>query len=1844
MKKQRTFSVLALFILVVSLAFGGNIPVVAQTPTPPPPGNGKSNEQQPRVTQAQRQAAADEAAKKGQTLPDPATADMAMPGAAPRYFSHPNYANSPLPGNVVSDWNAIAQNALQPMPMPGMPMPMGNISMATAFVYLTYTQTAVYNALLMVEGGYKPYTAVPNIKMFLPIVASDAPADAPKVSYKPKAVIDPTASREAAVATAAFRVLEHYLAADTALVASLLSKYEDTLSLIPPGPAKTAGIAIGEKAAADIIALRTGDGLLATGTYTVPAPGPGVWQPASMPGGGTVPPIDPWMAKLKPFTFDVPSQFRDLVGSPWALDSAEWAAQFNAVKQYGATSTVRTPEQTDIAMFWTTNNVIQFNAAYRDVAARESMDLLDTARLMAMGNMIGTDSLISCFDTKYEFNFWRPIGAIRNADTDGNPLTEADPTWMPLVMTPNHPEFVVGHSCFAAAQGEVFKAALGTDQINLNLDSLVTGKTRTYATAADLRTEVNNARLWAGIHYPGSTVLAEKLGLTVAKNALLRFFGIDPVSDTGQHMAISGGLRKFVDGLPGLGAANANNLDQYIPVGAADTTTYPDADYYEIAVVQYRKQLHSDLPPTLLRGYVQLSTSVVPGEHVQLFNDMLDGTRVPILIGGLPVYGVTEPNYLGPTIVATKDKPVRILFRNLLPTGVDGDLFIPTDTTVMGAGMGPDMYGMPEMDPLNPMCGVGYDMDGNRIPKEAGCYSENRATLHLHGGITPWISDGTPHQWITPAGDSTLYPKGVSVHNVPDMPDPGPGAMTFFYTNQQSARLMFYHDHAWGITRLNVYAGEAAGYIITDATEQALVTQGILPNAASTIPLIIQDKTFVPSKAQLAVSDETWDLARWGGAGNLWLPHVYSPAQNPGDSSGVNQYGRWAYGPWFWPPTQNVTNGPVPNPYYDPNCDTDTQWCEPEMMPGTPYNSMGMEAFNDTPMVNGTVYPTITLDPKTYRFRILNAAGDRFFNLHFYVAVDANGNACDINTNPNPVPEKSGVTCTEVALNAAEVAAALNDPAGVFPTPDLAKSAAGPSWVQFGTEGGFLPAPTVIPPQHITWVTDPTVFNAGNVLDHSLLVGPAERADVVVDFSAFAGKTLILYNDAPAAFPARDPRYDYYTGNPDLRDTGGAPSTLPGYGPNTRTVMQVKIAPNTPAPAYNVTALQTAFKATSLGGQGVFETSQHPIVVGQGAYNSAYGTNFRNSGLLDGFARITDFSLTFRTLANWQTNNTLTIPFKTKAIQDEMGEAFDPDYGRMSGNLGLELPLVPGTAQNLLLYGFALPPTEVLRGIELPAGVMLTPITSADDGTQLWKITHNGVDTHPIHFHLYDVQLINRVGWDGIIRPPDANELGWKDTVRISPLEDTIVALRPLIPTLPWDLPNSVRLIDPSMPEGVLLNKPAQILTDPVANPIQVYNVKVNFGWEYVWHCHILSHEEMDMMRPQSVGVRPKTPGSLAAVLAGDATSWQANLTWVDNSLNETAFIVQRAATIAGPWTDLASLPENSITYTDTLGAVATTFVYRVVAANTIGDTTVYAAPSIGFPTTTMLSEPSNMASIDTIPAADPTLLTATLEAGPQVKLDWVDNATDETGYVVERADNGGAFTALTTLPANTITYTDTTILTGNSYEYRVAAVKLVVFSGYSNIAAVVVPTPPADPTLLTATLEVGPQVKLDWVDNATDETGYVVERADNGGAFAVLTTLPANTITYTDTTVIAGGNYEYRVAAVNGVIPSGYSNTAAVAVPTLPADPTLLTATLEAGPQVKLDWVDNATNETGYVVERSLDGLVFAPLTTLPADTITYTDATVVAATSYYYRVAAVNPSGSSAWANALPAPVVVP
>jgi FtsP/CotA-like multicopper oxidase with cupredoxin domain len=1043
------------------------------------------------------------------------------------------------------------------------------------------------------------------------------------------------------------------------------------------------------------------------------------------------------------------------------------------------------------------------------------------------------------------------------------------------------------------------------------------------------------------------------------------YFGFTP------NWAFSPLIRKFVDTLPGLGAASANNLGNFIPVAKPDTITYPGSDYYEIELRQYTQKLHSDLPPTTLRGYVQVNYGTDTHGHNAL---------------------APEPiHYLGPFIQATKDRPVRIKFTNKLPTGAGGELFLPVDEPVMGAGVGPD--------------GVTN-------------YTQNRGTIHLHGGKTVWISDGTPHQWTTPAGESTPYPKGVSVKNVPDMPDPGDGSMTFFYSNEQSARLLWFHDHAYGITRLNVYAGEAAGYLLTDETEKSLIANKVIP--ADEIPLVIQDKTFV-NAATIGTTDPTWN---WGTTppvartGDLWFPHVYMPNQNPYDITGTNAMGRWDYGPWFFPPTPTAQYPPVPNPYYDP---IDAPW-EPPVMPAVPATSSVMEAFNDTPLVNGAAYPTVTLQPKSYRFRILNGANDRTFNLQLYKA--------------DPLTTSSdGRKMTEVKMVPAVPTAGfpanwpIDGRDGGVPDP----ATVGPNFIQIGNEGGFLPAPAVIPNQPVDWNLNMKTFTFGNVSTRALLLAPAERADVVVDFSKYAGQTLILYNDSPAAFPARDARNDYFTGAADQTDTGGTVGSAVGYGPNTRTIMQIKIA-GTPAPAFNLATLQAAFASTS-SKAGVFASSQDPILVAQAPYDSAYATSFPTIWPLWGYARIQDDSLTFKTIAG----DTLSLDFEQKAIHDEMGGAYDI-YGRMMGALGLEIPRAGAVTQQFIGQSYIDPTTEIISDSMTP----MSPV--AGDGTQIWKITQNGVDTHPIHFHLFNVQLLNRVGWDGMIEIPDANELGWKETVRVNPLQDTFVALRPTAPGLDWGVPESIRPLDPTQSLDATMGFTNVDITNGNALTVPQLNVIANFGWEYMWHCHILSHEEMAMMRPIAFEVavsEPATPALAAAGIPGAPI----DLTWIDatpagapatfgNPSNEIGFRIERATinaagTVLVPYATIGNTLANVTTFQDTTTVAGTAYLYRVFAYNAAGEVPslpVRVGP-LGFFATNVISPwwtvggtivPSVPTSVSS--GADSPAFAITPEANHHILDVWIDGvsvgATDSVTFKNVLADHAlWAFFVPDTLP-----------------------------------------------------------------------------------------------------------------------------------------------------------------------------------------------------------------------------------
>ena len=423
----------------------------------------------------------------------------------------------------------------------------------------------------------------------------------------------------------------------------------------------------------------------------------------------------------------------------------------------------------------------------------------------------------------------------------------------------------------------------------------------------------------------------------------------------------------------------------------------------------------------------------------------------------------------------------------------------------------------------------------------------------------------------------------------------------------------------------------------------------------------------------------------------------------------------------------------------------------------------------------------------------------------------------------------------------------------------------------------------------------------------------------------------------------------------------------------------------------------------------MFESGQHPIIVGQAAYNSAYGTTFAASSncnapgstvqRCDGFVRVND-TLTFGFNTLLAPTVKQALPLQPKAIHDEMNASTFDEFGRMQANLGVEAqPPTPGL-QNVTLYPFVNPATELIDATNLPKGnvtydangmpvsdVKVVPISSMSDGTQIWRVTHNGVDTHPIHFHLYDVQVVNRVTWDNIIIPTDLTELGWKDTVRMAPLEDTIVALRPIIPEIPWELPNSIHNLSPMMPTGstAMFNNinPQGIPTAPIINQL------VNFGWEYVYHCHILSHEEMDMMRPVLVALPPVAPDGLAAtsdVIGGDLT---VILGWNDNSIAETAYVVQRTTVGSGIWEDVGTIPSpladvnttGPRNFLDLTVLPNTAYQYRIVAQNTIG----YGGEFPGM-TVQSMSGVLDVAPIVPPVAPDaPSGLTAALVFGPQV-------------------------------------------------------------------------------------------------------------------------------------------------------------------------------------------------------------------------------------------------------------------
>ncbi|HEY7501830.1 MAG TPA: vanadium-dependent haloperoxidase [Vicinamibacterales bacterium] len=381
-------------------------------------------------------------------------------------------------GAVVRLWNQIATDAI---------VVTGGNAPASSGVMMAMVQLAMYDAAVAIAGGYRPYAA-----------RIDAPRDA---------------SIAAAVAQSAHDILVDLLPAQAV---ALDARLADTLAAMADGSAKSNGIWVGQQAAAGILVSRSDDGRFASVPYVFLPAGPGVYQPT--PPAFSTTPLVPWVARTRPFTMIGPSQFRP--DAPPPLHSRKWARAFNLTQAYGAVdSSVRTPEQSIIAIFWTEHTVQQWNRNIRAHAERLGLDDVDTARLLAVTNTAMADAWIGCWDAKYHYSFWRPVTAIQQGESDGNPDTVGDPSWLPFRTTPNHPEYPGAHGCVSTAASHALKRFFGSDGTYFPMDAVVGGVTYTHVFTryTDAGAQARAARIFGGMHYSFSNDEGARLGRSVVQ-------------------------------------------------------------------------------------------------------------------------------------------------------------------------------------------------------------------------------------------------------------------------------------------------------------------------------------------------------------------------------------------------------------------------------------------------------------------------------------------------------------------------------------------------------------------------------------------------------------------------------------------------------------------------------------------------------------------------------------------------------------------------------------------------------------------------------------------------------------------------------------------------------------------------------------------------------------------------------------------------------------------------------------------------------------------------------------------------------------------------------------------------------------------------------------------------------------------------------------------------------------------------------------------------------------------------------------------------------------------------------
>jgi hypothetical protein len=379
--------------------------------------------------------------------------------------------------NVITDWDEKAVGAVQTK----MPPPAGYRVMAIMHL-------AMFEAVNSIEPRYKPYK-------------SSLPAT-------------PDMSKEAAAAAAAGRVLRKLVPDAAADVQAAMTSY---LASLPEGDAKANGVKLGEQAAKVMLEARANDGASAPDNYR-PRTLPGVYVGTTITVGSRYP-------NVTPFAMTSPSQFRPK--PPISLKSAQWAKDFNEIKELGEkNSTKRTARQTEDARFWVLTGPLSTHPLERQIAIAKNMDVVDSARFLALLSATEEDALIAVLDAKYKYEFWRPITAIRNADIDGNPETQRDPNWQPIENTPLHPEYPCAHCIVSSSVAAVIGSVLGSDDIPEVMTSpFAPGVTHRFTSLRAYTDEVAMARIYAGFHYRFSATVGSEMGQkigTYAANAILR--------------------------------------------------------------------------------------------------------------------------------------------------------------------------------------------------------------------------------------------------------------------------------------------------------------------------------------------------------------------------------------------------------------------------------------------------------------------------------------------------------------------------------------------------------------------------------------------------------------------------------------------------------------------------------------------------------------------------------------------------------------------------------------------------------------------------------------------------------------------------------------------------------------------------------------------------------------------------------------------------------------------------------------------------------------------------------------------------------------------------------------------------------------------------------------------------------------------------------------------------------------------------------------------------------------------------------------------------------------------------